>query len=252
MYIFIIFIFILIFFKCYEMKLSIDWKSFTRRGFQKVDNDYGIICYTGKQGYGKTYSAVKYIIDCKLLNDYTIITNVKSFNIFKDTIYIENLYDLIDYCKDITDNESSDKPIIILFDEIFSLINKNYTVDEDVMNFISQLRKRKLVLVTTAQEWSEINISFRKYVRFQISCKMFSIPFFKTAILVNHVNDGENLKLNTLTMEYEAPTIRTKLMKGNQSVIDSYDTYETIKVSRKSHKTNKFLNHIGDVPKSLT
>ena len=117
---------------------------------------------------GKTYSAVRQIINYKLEDDYLILTNVKSFNIFKDTIYFDNLYDLIDYCKSFTDNKELDKPIIILFDEIFSLINKNYTVDDEIMTFISQLRKRHIILVTTAQEWSEINISFRKYVRFQV------------------------------------------------------------------------------------
>ncbi len=246
-----IFLFILavFLFKCFEIKLSIDWKTFTKRGFQKIDNNYGIICYTGKQGYGKTYSAIKYIIDCKLKDDYTILTNVKSFTIFQDTEYFDNLYDLIDYCKDIKDNETSVKPIIILFDEIFSLINKNYSVDDDVMTFISQLRKRHIVLVTTAQEWSEINISFRKYVRFQVSCRMFALPFFKTAFLFNHINDGENLKLNPQTMEYEAPTVRTKFFKGNKSIIESYDTYEVISVSRKKATKNKFLNHVGDVPK---
>lgn len=199
---------------------------------------------------GKTYSAVRHIINCKMKDDYMIITNVKSFKVFQDTIYIDNIYDLIDYCKDITDNSNLDKPIIILFDEIFSLINKNYVVDDDIMNFISQLRKRHIVLVTTAQEWSEINISFRKYVRFQVSCRMFALPIFGTAFLINHVNDGENLKLNPQTMEYEAPTVKTLFMKGNKIIIDSYDTYETISVSRKKKKKNNFINYVGDVPKN--
>lgn len=204
----------------------------------------------GSKAIGKTYSAIKYIIDCKLSQDYLILTNIKSFDIFKDTLYFDNLYDLIEFCKDITDNEHSEKPIIILFDEIFTLINKNYSVDDEIMTFISQLRKRHIILVTTAQEWSEINISFRKYVRYQVSCRMFAFPFLKTAFLFNHINDGENLKLNPQTMEYEAPVVRTKLFKGNKSVIDSYDTYETIKVSRKSNKKNKFINYVGDVPKN--
>lgn len=246
----ILFIIAVLFFKCVQMKLSIDWKTFYRRGFQKIDNNYGIICYTGKQGYGKTYSAVKYIMDLLVHTDYIVLTNIKSFSKFRNTfVYIDNLYDLIDYCKGITDNEVLEKPIVILFDEIFSLINKNYSVDDEIMTFISQLRKRHIILVTTAQEWSEINISFRKYVRFQVSCRMFAAPFSRTAFLLNHVNDGENLKLNVQTMEYEAPTVRTKFFKGNKVVAEAYDTYETIHVSRKSNKKNKYINYVGDVPK---
>lgn len=249
----LLFIIAVLFFKCLQMKLSVDWKTFLRRGFQKADNNYGIICYTGKQGYGKTYSAVKYILDNLLIDDYIVVTNIKSFSTFRDNfVYIDNLYDLIDYCKGITDNELLLNPIIILFDEIFSLINKNYSVDDEIMTFISQLRKRHIILVTTAQEWSEINISFRKYVRFQVSCRMIASPFSRTAFLFNHINDGENLKLNPQTMEYEAPTIRTKFFKGNRLVCEAYDTWETINVSRKHNKKNKYLNYTGDVPRIST
>lgn len=182
--------------------------------------------------------------------EYILITNVNSFKIFQDrTIYIENLYDMIDYVNNLCNSVDFNSKILIFFDEIFSVVNKNYAIEDVFLTFISQLRKRKIVLFTTAQEWTEINITFRRYVRFQISCRMLSLPFTKTAILFNNINDGENLKLNPVTMEHEAPIINTKLMKGNKSVIDSYDTYEVIKVSRKSHKTNKFLNFVGDVSK---
>lgn len=49
-YIFILIIGILIL-KAFSLKLRIDWRSFLKRGFAKVDNDYGIMCFTGKQGY---------------------------------------------------------------------------------------------------------------------------------------------------------------------------------------------------------
>ena len=176
-----------------------------------------------------------------------LLTNVTTFQVFKNTEYYQNLYELINRVQNVDTDKTK---LIILFDEIFSLINKNYVVDEDVMTFISQLRKRKIILLTTAQEWSEINISFRKYVRFQVSSRCISLPFSHTAIFVNSVNDGENLKLDTQTMEYIAPTIRTMIFKGNKSIADSYDTYEVIKCSKnKPRAKNKFVNFVGDVPK---
>lgn len=193
---------------------------------------------------GKTYSAVRYIINCKLQDDYIIITNVKSFKAFEDIIYIEDMYELMSYVIDLVDVQKTKKPVIIFFDEIFSLINKNYSVEEEITTFISQLRKRHLVFITTAQEWSEINITFRKYVRFQVSCRMYSLPILHNAFLLNHINDGENLKLNPQTMEYEAPTVKTIFMKGNRSIIEAYDTYETITVTRKSHKKNKYADYV--------
>ena len=31
--------------------LHVDWKSFFKKGFQKVDNLFGLYCYCGKQRY---------------------------------------------------------------------------------------------------------------------------------------------------------------------------------------------------------
>lgn len=200
---------------------------------------------------GKTYSCIKRIIEVmNSSEEFLLITNVTSFKVFYErTLFIENLYEMIDTVNNYCENPDFNRRIIIFFDEIFTVVNKNYAVDDTFMSFISQLRKRHIILFTTAQEWTEINISFRRYVRFQISCRMFAFPLTKTAFLFNYINDGENLKLNPQTMEYEAPVINTKIMKGNKSVIDSYDTYQVIKVGRKTTKKNKYINYIGDVNK---
>lgn len=79
------------------LKLSIDWKTFFRKGFQKIDNQFGLFCYCGKQGHGKTYSAIKFCIDRKLATNCQIITNVQSFKTFSDTVFITDITELIDY-----------------------------------------------------------------------------------------------------------------------------------------------------------
>ena len=81
-YIFLL-IFVLLFYYCYRTHLHIDLKSLFKKGFQKIDNLFGLYCYTGKQGTGKTYSCVNFIIKNKILHNYIVITNVKSFNAFK-------------------------------------------------------------------------------------------------------------------------------------------------------------------------
>lgn len=187
----------------------------------------------GKQGKGKTYSAVKFCIDRKLDTDCKIITNVESFTIFRDTVYINNITDLIQYVLDYVDNSVEDVPnIIIFFDEIFTILEKQTRINKEILSFISQLRKRKIIFVTTAQEWLEINVTFRRYVRYQIDCNMFSFPILKTAFLLNYINDGEFLKWDKDANEYVAPRIATNFSKGNLSIIESYDTFETIKTSK--------------------
>lgn len=186
-------------------------------------SDFSVIL--GKQGKGKTYSAIKFLIEQKLENDYKIITNVKSFNVFSDTLYMDNILDIIDYCKNFKEN---DENVIIFFDEIFTILEKQTKINAEILSFISQLRKRKIIFVTTAQEWSEINITFRRYVRFQIQCNMISLPVFKTALIYNVHNDGDTIKWNNDTQDWEAERMFAKFGKGMKSIIESYDTYETI------------------------
>ena len=99
--------------------IRVDFPSFFKKGFKKLDNKFGLFCYTGKQGTGKTYSAVKFSIKQKLANDYKIITNVKSFNIFEDTIYMPDIMDIIRYC---TKFEGNEQNVLIFFDEIFTVL----------------------------------------------------------------------------------------------------------------------------------
>lgn len=207
--------------------IHIDWRSLFKKGFAKNDNYFGLYCYTGKQGTGKTYSAINFLIKNKLQNNYIIITNVKSFNVFNDTIYMSNINDIIDF---ITENENNGKKYIIFFDEIFTILEKKTPINKKILSFISQLRKRKIIFITTAQEWSEINITFRRYVRFQVSCNMFSVPIIKKAFLINKINDGDQIRWNNDLQDFVAPTIATNFMKGNLQIIESYDTFETISV----------------------
>ena len=212
------------------MKLSIDWKTFFRKGFQKIDNQFGLFCYCGKQGRGKTYSAIEFCIDRKLATNCQIITNVKSFNTFTDTVYISDITELIKYVLDYCNKLSSDEQpnILIFFDEIFTILEKGTRINKEILSFISQLRKRKICFITTAQEWLEVNITFRRYVRFIVHCRMISIPIIHQALLINRIEDGETIKWSNEDNEYICDRIETKISKGNISVIESYDTFETI------------------------
>lgn len=193
-------------------------------GFKKTSERFGLYCYTGKQGTGKTYSAIKFVIDEKFRNDYVVITNVKSFRMFEDTVFIDDISKLMEFVV----SHYQDMKMIILFDEIFSYIEKNHSLSKNILSFISQLRKRGIIFVTTAQEWAEINITLRRYVRYQVSCNMFALPLSRTAILLNQMGDGDNIHWDNDLQEFIAPIIKTKLSKGNVSVANSYDTYETI------------------------
>lgn len=221
-------IFVIFLFWSRSVHLTIDFKSFFKKGFKKVDNAYGLFVYTGKQGYGKTYSAIKFLIDQKQRFNYRIVTNVLSFNVFPDTLFMTDINDIIEYCSQFNNNDAN---IIIFFDEIFTILEKRGSINSKILGFISQLRKRNIIMVTTAQEWLEINMTFRRYARYQVDCHMISLPFTNNAVQINYVNDAEQMKWDNDSNEYVAPRLITKISKGNKSIIESYDTFETIKRS---------------------
>ena len=221
----VLIIVLLILFKIFFIeKIHVDFRTFFRKGFEKLDNKFGLYCYTGKQGKGKTYSAIKFLIDRKIKDGYIILTNVFSFNYFTDTLYFQDINEMIDF---ILEHENDGNKYIIFFDEIFTILEKKAAINKKILSFLSQLRKRKILFVTTAQEWSEINITFRRYVRFQIACNMFEI--FNVAFIYNSINDGDQIRWNNDTQEFEAPRVSANFAKCNKYIIDSYNTFETIK-----------------------
>ena len=116
---------------------------------------------------------------------------------------------------------------IIFYDEIFTALTKTSKINTDVLDFLSQMRKRRIIFITTAQEWLEINITLRRYCRYQIECKM--INFLGLGLLFKHMYDAEQLKWSNEDNEYVAPLIETTISKCNLKVANSYDTFEQIK-----------------------
>ena len=106
------------------------------------------------------------------------------------------------------------------------------------------MRKRKLYLLTTAQEWVEVNITFRRYVRYEIDCNMLKFPILGFAFSVNAVNDAYQMKWNAQENEFVAPRIQTNIKKCSLAVANLYDTFEAIETSKNSNlksRTSKFL-----------
>lgn len=178
---------------------------------------------------GKTYTCINFLINYVVSHpDVTVLTNVKSFKTFENIVYFEDIDKLIDYCV----KHYTDSNIIILFDEIFTILEKQTKINKKILSFISQLRKRQIIFLTTAQEWAEVNITFRRYVRFQIDCNMFSLPLLHTALLFYRINDGDLIKWDEQSMDFVAPTISSYFGKAKKSIIEQYDTYETISTNR--------------------
>lgn len=207
----------------YRNKIVIHFKTFFRKGFKLKKDKYGVFCFTGKQGSGKTYSAVDFI-SCIHMKNKKVITNVYSYYLSdkNNIIYEPDFYKIIKGFK----NHLYTKDYIIFYDEIFTLLAKG-KLDRSILSFISQLRKRSIYLITTAQEWLEINVTFRRYVRYQIDCKLVNLPFLG-GVSINEINDGYNMQWDKDQNEYLAPRLRTTFKKCSLKIADSYDTFEVV------------------------
>ena len=172
---------------------------------------------------------MSWVIQEKVSHDYIIITNVKSFKTFTDTIYEPDIMEVIKISKLMSENKIKH---LVFFDEIFTILEKGGSLSSEILSYISQLRKREILFITTAQEWAEINITFRRYCRYQVSCNMIALPLTKTAIVINQVNDAYQMRWNNDEQEFIAPTIQVNISKGEHRIIEQYDTFETIKTGR--------------------
>lgn len=211
----ITFIIVMIFF---NNKISIDLNSFFRKSLPLDRSTFGVYCFTGKQGTGKTYSLTKYVKK-HLTDDVTAVySNVTIKGI--DYIPIESVEHLLSL--------RDEQKVFIIYDEIFTLLSKQTRITEELMEFLTQQRKMKNIFFTTAQEWLEIPITFRRFVRIQIECETFPLGKFG-GILFERYYNAAKMKWDNLENEYVAPLISSKISKYEKRFMLSYDTYERIR-----------------------
>lgn len=212
-------IFMILFFIAYFLysnKIKIKFKTFFRKGFHVENGQFGVYCYDGKQGDFKTYSVVEYLLQNK---DKRIYANIKSLKGVKYT-YIKDIDELLSL--------SEETDCIIFFDEIFTAITKSSRInaDTEIMSFLSQMRKRRIIFLTTAQEWLELDITLRRYCRYRIHCEKRNFIFI--TLIIKQFMDAEHMKWSNDDNEYVAPLLETTVSKPNLCVANSYDTFETI------------------------
>lgn len=219
-------------------KVKIKFKTFFKKGFKVSKGIFGIYCYCGFQGNGKTYSCVEYVYDN--YDNIQLFSNIKLnldnyiyYNGFKEML---NLRDAIDWAlykkndyiifKGKKYNIDFSKQITFIYDEIFSELQRGSRIDTDVLDFITQMRKRRFILLTTSQIWNDIPITFRRLTRYQIDCNMLN--YFGLNVLIKTFHDAECMKWSNDLQEHIAPIISTTITHTRQCIANTYDTFELI------------------------
>lgn len=247
----LVFILAMFVFWCFSNKVRIKWKTFLKKGFSPKRGNFGVYCYDGKQGKGKTYSVVEYLLDNKnSIATFCNVADIKNIDYFHftgfeeliklkkiiDYNYVDN-NDLFKYINSLFPNNlnrckqimiqileyKNGKQLVFVYDEIFTELQKKSTLNKEVIDFLCQMRKRKIIFLTTAQEWAEIPLTFRRFCRYEIKCRM--VNFLGIGLLFKEFNDAENMKWSDEQQEHIAPLIETTLTKCRKYIADSYNTY---------------------------
>lgn len=200
-----------------EKKIKIKWKTLLKKHIKAKSDRYGVYCFHAKQGQGKTYNAVKFLYENQ--NKMPITSNVHLKGI--RYTYCNN------YDKILEIGEKGGQ--LILFDEIFSKFNKNSKPDQATVNFLSQMRKRGNILLTTAQEWLEMPLWLRRKVKIDIKCSRRNFGPF--TVIKEVYGDTDNMKWSELDNDYVSPIIETSISLMTKKIANCYDTNETISLA---------------------
>lgn len=204
-----------------KAKVKIKLRTFKGKGFRPKRGNFGLYTYCGKQGTGKTYSLVEYLVDNS--KKIKVFSNISDIDNVEDITYFTGFKGLIQIKHDIDSGKiKTDKQIVIVFDEVFTELEKGSKIGQEVMDFLCQMRKRQIIFLTTCQEWAELPLTYRRFCRFQIDCNMR--PFLWTGILIKTFKDAENMKWSNEDQEHIAPLVETTITKCRKYIADSYDT----------------------------
>ncbi len=187
---------------------------------------HGVYCFCGKQGSGKTLTAVRLISNIYLdYQDVYLITNVELNTDILTHIPKENIIPFTRYYQLFM---VYDKPVIFFIDEAHLLFNSLESKHADVNMFavISQNRKRQRVFILTSQVFSRLQLVMREQINTIITCNTYLN--FLTHCVVYH--DFEKQR-DELVGKKEFGAFFTHKRKLHYEM---YNTYQVIDYSKDS------------------
>lgn len=209
----------------WSAKIHIDYRSFLAETMPLDTGIFGVYCYDGKQGSGKTYALTKYVKrhakGKKIYSNMTFHEGIE----YEPITSVEHLLSLRD-----------EQNVFIIYDEILNMLNDKSIprdIRDQLFEFLTQQRKMKNILFTTTQEWLSIPIEFRRFVRIQVVCKTKPLGRFG-GILLEEYRDAYEMKWDQLENEYVAPRLSKKYSKYEKSIMQTYNTFERVKKLKRS------------------
>lgn len=133
---------------------------------------------TKNKGNGKTLSAVRFLLKEHLNEDKKVFSNIKLKNIDYIQLNPRNLFNIF-----------SEKNVVVLLDEIHSVVHRNHKVKEDcdkhgmdniglcykLSEFCSMIRKIDGTLILTSQTYSGVHKQYRELLDHIIICEKYDV-----------------------------------------------------------------------------
>lgn len=210
--------------------VSIKLKTFFKKGYMPYQDKFGCYVYVAPQGKGKTTALVAYLYDHK--DEDIVFSNIKNIRDIPYTPFtgFKGIYEIIEKLDSGELVIPNGKQLVIVYDELFSELQRQSKIDDKLMDFLTQMRKRKIIFLTTCQLWREVPLTLRKIARYQIECKLFVL--FNRAILIKVFHNAEEIMWDETQQDFVSPIMETVIEKGRKEIVDLYNTYERI------HKTD--------------
>lgn len=174
----------------------------------KICQVYGFTLFCGKQGGGKTYSAVKYCYDMAVKHDALLVSNIPlnvdiPYYLLSDTSEIQYL--------------DGAKHYVILLDEIQTLFDSR-NFDAEFYRVFCQLRKRDIKIVGTAQVFERCALPLREQVHDLYYCKTLLGCLTRQKKYYPLINQSGRLAT-------DLPSLGTTWIVQNNRYRSMYDTF---------------------------
>lgn len=191
------------------------WRAVNRYRLDQMQGknklSYGFTMFCGKQGGGKTYSAVQYSLDICRREGALLVSNTP-LNVPKDIEYmhisdISELYYLPEHTS-----------YVYLLDEIQTLFNV-HNFDKAFYTVFCQLRKRNIKLVSTCQVFERCALPLREQVSELYGCRTYFGCITKNTRYSASLNSDGKLSRKDIIR------LGTKWYIQNDETRSAYDTY---------------------------
>lgn len=189
---------------------------------------YGIRCYVGLPGSGKTLSVVEQLIEAKKL--YPKIKIYTNFGFQAEDGPLKSWQDLIDL-------ENGNDGVIFALDEVHTMFGRKdwQTIPPAILQVFSQNRKMAKQFLCTAQSYADIVVDLRRRCEYIIECNSFM-----TRWVIQRAFTASNYQQDHDTdRTYRKRAFRHSFIATNE-IYESYDTYAIIDALRSSTDDDNF------------